>query len=37
MLVAGDTGRQFGLSEQIAADLLPQAGDSWVVEAGSGL
>jgi hypothetical protein len=26
-----------GLSEQIAADLLPEAGESWAVEAARGL
>jgi hypothetical protein len=31
------TGRWIGLSGQIAADLLPEAGDSWAVEAEQGL
>jgi hypothetical protein len=31
------TGRWIGLSEQIAADLLPEAGDSETVETGEGL
>jgi hypothetical protein len=40
---ASDTGRRhrragrwIGLSEQIAADLLPEAGDSWAVGGGEG-
>jgi hypothetical protein len=31
------TGRWIGLSGQIAADLLPEVGDSWAVEAEQGL
>jgi hypothetical protein len=30
-------GRWIGLATQIAADLLPEAGDSWAVEAEQGL
>jgi hypothetical protein len=29
--------RWIGLSGQIAANLLPEAGDSWTVEGGEGL
>jgi len=29
-------GRWIGSSEQIAADLLPGAGDSWAVDGGEG-
>jgi hypothetical protein len=35
--VRSTTGSWIGLSEQIAADLLPEAGDSWAVDGGEGL